>query len=224
MAVSFIRVLFLYVVVIICVRIMGKRQISQLQTSELVVTLLISNIAVIPMQNTEQPLTSGLVPILVLVSCEIIVSAIMLKSGKFRKLLCGRPIVVIDDGEIQQKEMRRLRMTTEDLSQQLRQLNVFKIEDVAFAIVETNGKLSVMKKPQKNMPDCSQLSLSVPDEGLEAVIVSDGEISDFSLSLCGLTTEWLNGVLAGKNLNVDDIFIMTANKNKHFNIIERQDK
>lgn len=201
---------------------MGKRQISQLQTSEFVVTLLISDIAVIPMQNSEQPLSSGIIPILVLVSFELIVSVIMLKSEKFRRLLCGRPIVVIDDGEIQQKEMRRLRMTTEDLSEQLRQMNVFKLEDIAFAIVETNGKLSVMKKAEKEQPDCSQLFLSVPDEGIETIVVSDGHISDFSLSLCGLTKEWVDGVLKGKNLNINDVFIMTANKNKQFNIIERQ--
>lgn len=224
MAISFVRTLVLYVIIISCIRIMGKRQISQLQTSELVVTLLISDIAVIPMQNSEQPLVSGLIPILVLVACEITASVIMMKSSKFRRFLCGKPIVVINDGVIEQKQMRRLRMSIEDLSEQLRQMDVFRFQDVAFAIMETNGRLSVMKKPEKQQPDCSQLYISVPDNGMETVVVNDGEISEFSLSLCGLSKEWLQGVLNGRNLRLKDVFLMTANKNKDFNIIERQEK
>ena len=224
MAICFIRTILLYIVIIFAVKLMGKRQISELQTSELVVTLLISNIAAIPMQNTGQPLLSGLLPIIILICCEIFVSALMLKSTKFRQTICGRPVVIINDGKIDQDAMRSLRMSTEDLSEQLRQLDVFSLQDVAFAIVETNGKISVLKKPQKLQPDVSMLGIVVPDNGIETVVISDGTVSDFSLNLCNLSHDWLFGVLQGQNVKLDDIFIMTANKDKNYNIIKKEGK
>ena len=223
MTISFVRTLLLYIVIIVAVRLMGKRQISELQTSELVVTLLISDIASIPMQDTGQPLASGLIPIAVLVMCEIFVSAMMLKSSKFRKMVCGRPLIVINDGKVDQKEMRRLRMSTEDLAEQLRQKDVFSFEDVAYAIVETNGKMSVIKKPDKEQPTAGMLGVALPDTGIETVVISDGVISDFSLSLCSKSLDWLDGVLRGKNLRADEIFIMTANRKGDFNIIKKDD-
>ncbi|MFR2805958.1 MULTISPECIES: DUF421 domain-containing protein [Eubacteriales] len=203
---------------------MGKRQISELQTSELVVTLLISDIASIPMQNTGQPLVSGLVPIFTLVAIEIILSVMMLKSGRFRKVICGRPIVVINDGKIQQSELRRLRMTTEDLFEDLRQNSIVSISDVAYAIVETNGKLSVVKKPGKDSVTPDMLQLVVPDTGIETVVISDGVISETSAKLCKKSVAWVEGVLKGKNLTADQVFLMTANTAGDFQIIKKEGK
>ncbi len=222
MTISFIRTLLLYAVVILAVRLMGKRQISELQTSELVVTLLISDIASIPMQDSGQPLASGLIPIAALVMFEIIISALMVKSTKFRKLICGKPIIVINNGKVQQSEMKRLRMTTEDLSEQLRQKNVFSFQDVAYAIVETNGKMSVIKKPDKEQPTAGMLAVPLPDTGIETVVISDGVVSEFSLQLCGQSTEWLSGVLAGQHLKAEDIFLMTANTKGDFFIVKKE--
>lgn len=222
MTITLIRTILLYIIVIICLRLMGKRQISELQPSELVVTLLISDIASIPMQNTAQPLLSGVLPIILLVSCELIISTLMVKSMKFRRFVCGKPIVVINDGKVQQDEMKRLRMTTEDLSEQLRQMNVFNISDVAFAIIETNGKMSVMKKATEEPPSAKDLGIVVPDESLYTVVVSDGEFSDYSLQLTGISRDWIQGVLKGKKINLEDVFIMTANKKKDFTIIKKE--
>lgn len=202
---------------------MGKRQISDLQTSELVVTFLISNIASIPMQNASIPLFTGLIPIIVLIVCEIVLSNIMLKSCKFRKFICGGPVVVINHGKIDQKLMKELRMSTEDLFEQLRQLDVFSLEDVEFAIIETNGQMSIMKKPNKQQVDAGMLGLNPPVQELETVIISDGEISESSLSLCNLSKKWLKNVLDRKHLTLKDVFIMTADKNKNFNIIKKED-
>lgn len=174
-----------------CDKNYGKRQIGELQTSELVVTLLISDIAAIPMQNTEQSLLSGIVPILILIVCEIIISLLMLKRAGFRRIICGKPIVIISDGKINQSEMHQLRMSTEDLSEELRQQGIFNIEDVGFAIVETNGKLSVLKKPEKDIPTAEELGIKTNDKGLEVVVISDGEISKYSLKICGLNRDWL---------------------------------
>lgn len=222
MAISLIRTILLYILIIFALKIMGKRQISELQTSELVVTLLISDLAAIPMQNTGQPLMSGLIPIVVLICFEIIISIIMLKNSKFRKLICGSPIVVINNGKVMQNELKILRMSIEDLFEELRQLDIFSLEDVSFAMVETNGKLSVLKKPDKQPPDASSLGVVVPDNGIDTVVVSDGEISDFSLSLCGLSKDWVKKVIKDRNINLNEVFIMTANKNKQFNIIRKE--
>lgn len=223
MTISLIRTIILYIMIIAAVRIMGKRQISELQTSELVVTLLISDIAAIPMQNTGQPLSSGIIPILVLVSCEIAASFFMVKNSRFRKLIAGKPQVVINNGTVDQAQMKRLRMSTEDLSEQLRQMNVFSIQDVAYAIVETNGKMSVMKKPAKEQVSASMLGIVAPDHGIDAVVISDGEISKFSLDLCNLTEDWVMGVLNGQNVRLEDVFIMTANPKKNFYLILKDD-
>ncbi len=223
MIISLIRTLLLYALIIVAIRLMGKRQISDLQTSELVVTFLISNIASIPMQNASIPLFTGLIPIIVLVVCEIVLSNIMLKSCKFRKFICGNPLIIINHGKINQKVMKELRMSTEDLFEQLRQLNIFKLEDVDFAIIETNGQLSIMKKPNKQQVDAGMLGLKISAQELETVVISDGEISESSLSLCNLTKNWVQNVLKEKNLALKDVFIMTADKSKNFNIIKKED-
>lgn len=148
MFISLIRTVLLYAFVILAVRIMGKRQISDMQTSELVITLIISDIAAIPMQNVEQPLVGGLVPIIILVSLEIIVSIIMLKSNRFRKIICGNPVVIIVDGKILEDKLRMLRISFEDLYSLLRQQGVFDVKDVKCAIVETNGSVSILENKE----------------------------------------------------------------------------
>ncbi len=224
MIISVIRTILLYIVIILAIRIMGKRQIGELQTSELVVTLLISDIAAIPMQNTEQSLLSGIVPILIPIVCEIIISFLMLKRAGFRRIICGKPIVIISDGKINQSEMHRLRMSTEDLSEELRQQGIFNIEDVGFAIVETNGKLSVLKKPEKDIPTAEELGIKTNDKGLEVVVISDGEISKYSLKICGLNRDWLFDILKKENTELNDVFLMIANRQGEYKIIEKERK
>lgn len=222
MTISFIRTLLLYILIIAAVRLMGKRQISELQTSELVVTLLISNIAAIPMQDSRQPLVSGVLPIMVLVVCELFTSWSMMKSGKFRKLICGKPIVIIDDGTVQQSEMRKLRLTTEDLFEQLREKNVFSLKDVAYAIVETDGRISIIKKPDKEQPTAGMLGIAVPNPSIETVVVSDGVVSNTSLQVCGKSEKWLEETLRHQNVRAEDIFIMTANTKGDYQIIPKE--
>jgi len=221
MITTLLRTLIVYVIIIIGLRIMGKRQISQLQTSELVVTLLISELAIMPIQNRNEPLLNGLIPMLLLIMCEVLVSFIMLRSGKFRKLICGKPIMVVENGIILQKQMRRLRMTTEDLIIQLRQNDIFYLNEVDFAIVETNGIMSVIKKAEYDYLTPSQIKLPTKKHILELVVVSDGEISDHSLKLCGKTRQWVMEKIETKNFKLSDIFIMTADITDKFTIVEK---
>lgn len=145
MLILLLRTVLIYAFIILAVRIMGKRQISDMQASELVITLVISDIVAIPMQDVEQPLLSGILPIVVLVSLEIIVSIIMLKSDKFRTLICGHPVIIVKDGKVLENQLRRLRISYEDLYSLLRQQEVFDIKSIKYAIVETNGSVSLLK-------------------------------------------------------------------------------
>lgn len=222
MLVSLARTLLMYGAILFAVRIMGKRQISQLQTSELVVTFLISELAVLPIQEGDQPLWRGLAPMGALVLCEILVSFGMLKSGRFRQMICGNPIVVIQRGQILQDQMRRLRMTTEDLCEQLRQNNVFYLEDVAWAIIETNGMMSVIRKTEEDPVTPKQLGLNPPSQGLEVVVISDGELSKHSLALSGKDLNWVEKRLKERGLRQSDVFIMTIRTDGKWRVIEKE--
>ena len=148
----------------------------------------------------------------------------MIKLPRLRRVICGKPVVVINDGTLDQKALRTLRMSTEDLSEQLREKDIFSLEDVAYALIETDGKLSVVKKPDKNTVTAGMLAIAVPDTGIEAVVISDGVISPFSLKLIRKSQAWLEGVLRGKNITQDKIFLMTADTSGSFNIIRKEGK
>ena len=222
MIISAIRTVILYLVIIITVRLMGKRQISELQTSELVVTLLMSDIASIPMQNTDQSLLSGIIPIMILLGCEIFISLIMLKHTSLRKLICGKPVTVIKNGEINQTAMTQLRMSTEELMEELRQKDVFSMDEVLFAVVETNGKMSVMKKAADDTVSPQQLNIKVSEKNIDTVVVSDGCIASDSLRYCGLDEKWLRNILANEKTDIRDIFIMIANSERKYKIIKKE--
>ena len=224
MLISILRTLVLYVFIILAIRLMGKRQISDMQPSELVVTLVVSDIASLPMQNTSQPLLSGVIPVLVLVSLEIATSVIMMKSRRIRRLVCGSPVVVIKDGELLQREMRRLRLTTEDLFAQLRQQDVFTLDDVQYCIVETNGTVSVLEKPEKRAPSVEQLGIKAEDNKLEAVVISDGELLKASPTLCCQNEKKVHNILKKNNKSLSDVFIMTLDSAGNYKIIDREKK
>ena len=223
MLITIIRTLLVYIFVIFAVRIMGKRQISDLQPTELVITLIISDIAAIPLENIEQPLLSGIIPILILIACEISASIFMLKNSKFRTLICGNPVVVIDDGKILQGAMKKLRLSTEDLCIQLRQQNIFSLDEIQYCIVETNGNISVLQKPENRTPTAKDMNINIQDTGIEAVVISDGEYLNKSLKLCGVSEKKIDIILKENNTSKEDVFIMTYNKIGEYNII-RVDK
>lgn len=222
MLISLVRTLLMYAAILFAVRLMGKRQISQLQTSELVVTFLISELAVMPIQEGDQPLWRGLAPMAALVLCEILVSFAMLKSGRFRQIVCGNPIVVVERGKILQDQMRRLRMTTEDLCEQLRQNNVFYLEDVAWAIIETNGMMSVIRKPEEDPVTPKQLGIQPSAQGLEVVVISDGELSAHSLALSGKDQNWIKRRLKEQGLSQEQVFLMTVRTDGKWRIIPKE--
>ena len=224
MFIYFIRTILLYIFVVLGLRLMGKRQIGELQPSELVVTLLISDIAAVPMQENGIPLISGLIPIFTLVAVELILSALMLKSDKVRSLISGKPVIIIREGKILQRQMKRVRFTIEDLMEDLRQMNIFRIEDVEYAIVETNGKLSILPKPDQMPANAGMLKVPAAGGGLPMLIISDGLVHKSALAVCGLDERWLDSVLRKQKIQPSDVFLMTADKSRNHQIILKEPK
>lgn len=165
MSITFLRTVILYLLVVIGLRIMGKRQIGEMQPSELVVAIMISDLASIPMQDIGIPLLSGVIPIFTLIIMEIALSHISLKSRKFRRILTGKPSVIIHNGKMLREEMEKIRFNTDDLKEQLRIQGYVKTDDIQFAILETNGQLSIIPKPKKQQATVEDVKNSSKEKG-----------------------------------------------------------
>lgn len=223
MLISLIRIIILYFFIIICMRFMGKRQLGELQPTELVITILLSEIAAIPLQDNGVPLINSVLAVLMLVSLEIINSALCLKSTKLRNLIEGNPIVVINDGVIDQKRMKQLRFSSEDLIEQLRQKDVFDINEVKYAIIETNGQLSVMLK-EKNQPITQEaLDSSVKEKSLQYIIVNEGRLLHKHFNECNMTEKKLKNILDENKITAEEILFMIADNLENYTIV-RKDK
>lgn len=216
-----IRTFILYVTVTLAIRLMGKRQIGDMQPNELVITLLISEIAAIPLQDTEQPMSIGLAAIFVLVFLEIIISILAMKSFFVRKLLNGQSVVIIKNGVIDQHAMRNVRMTVVDLIEQLRGQDVFNIEDVAFAVLEVNGNLSVLLKKDAQPISVKDAKLDLPDSKLPLPVISDGKIVYESLKALEITQQKLNKILKHQCDSIKDVFLMTLDRDGNHTIIKK---
>lgn len=223
MVISFIRTIILYLVVVTAMRIMGKRQIGELQPSELVVAILISDLAAVPMQETGIPLMSGIIPILTLVACEIVLSAVTVVSVRARRLITGHPVVVIANGQLLQHEMRRLRYTIDDLMEELRLCGYMALDEVSWAVIETNGKLSVFPTVQNKPATAGMLNVAQqPDSGLPRVVINDGTVIEDSLRILNRDREWLRNYLIPLNLSPHKVFLMTMDSQDKIIVIPRE--
>lgn len=186
-----VRAAILYILVVLIIRIMGKHQIGQLQPYELVVTILISELAAVPMQDTDIPLINGIIPILTLLIIQITLSLLSLKSTTARRIICGGPSILIENGKIQQSELTRLRYSISDLLEQLRLKNIPNISDVEYAILETSGKLSVIPKSQKRPVNPEDLKIETQYEGLPLTLIIDGILQHKQLQESHISEDWL---------------------------------
>ena len=199
MITAFIRTVILYFVITIGLRLMGKRQIGELEPTELVITLLISDLASVPMQDFGVPLLDGLVPIAVLLSLSMLVSYFNLKSIRFRNLVCGEPAILIQNGKVSQKAMAKNRFTLDELLEQLRSQGIFDLAAVKFAILETDGQLSVLPYAREQ------------SEALPTLIINDGRLMEKNLRHRGLNDVWLNRALQlHKISSVKDVFFLSV--------------
>lgn len=191
MLVVFARALILYIVVVISMRIMGKRQIGQLQPFELAIAIMISELAAVPMQNTGIPLINGIIPILTLLIAQLLMSLLSLKSIRARALICGKPTILIEKGKINEEALRKELYTINDLLEQLRIKDYPNIADVEYAILETNGQLSVIPKSQKRPLNPKDMDIKTDYEGVTIDVIIDGHILVNNLKAAGKDERWL---------------------------------
>ncbi len=222
MSVTLIRATVLYLIIIFLMRLMGKRQIGELQPSELVITILLSEIASIPMQDNRVPILHSVVALLALVAYEIFSSALSLKSNRLRALIQGHPVIVIRDGEIDMKALGKLRMTVNDLISLLRQKDVFDISQVSYAVFETNGKISVLLKPENRNSSVKDLGLFPEDSGMPFAVVCDGKLIEETLAESGFETDKINKLILSSRVPIEKIMILTVDKNGISYIAEKE--
>lgn len=208
MLIPLIRTLILYFLVVTAIRIMGKRQIGEMQPSELVVAIMISDLASIPMQEVDIPLLSGIVPVLTLLLCEVTMSYLCMKSPALRKIFAGEPSIVVYEGKLKIEEMRRLRFSLADLLEQLRINGCEGIGQVEVAVLETNGQLSIVKKPDYcnvTLGDMNMKKKSI----LPYLVITDGMVNKSELARSGRDEKWLERELKKRNIeNIEEVFFM----------------
>jgi len=222
MLVTLFRTSFLYVFIIISMRLMGKRQIGEMQPNEFVITILISELAAIPIQDIDSPISNAFISISVLIILEIILSIVSMKSRIVRRAVNGKYAVIIKDGIIDQKQMKAMRMTADDLFEELRLKDVFNIEQVAYAIVENNGKMSVLLRPEHNPATAGQMNIPTEDKGMELLVVSDGHIEENRIKSFKLDDKAIEREIKKHKLKVEDIFVMTVDRQNTFQIIKKK--
>ena len=215
MLLSYIRSIILYMILIATIRLMGKRQIGQMEASEFVVTMLVANLASIPMQDGGIPLFSGIVPILTVLGVELLLSALSLRSIRLRKIFCGKPVILIENGRILRENLERTRVTLDELSGHLREKDVLDPRTVQYAILETNGNLSVFPYPKERPATAREAGISVKKQYLPITIISDGHLLHENMAFAGKNKEWLHKVLTQYNSTITDTWLLTVDGGDH---------
>ena len=211
---SYLRTILLYMVLILGVRLMGKRQIGQMEASEFVVTMLVANLAAIPMQDSGIPLYTGLVPILTVLGMELVLSWLILKNMALRKFFCGKPVILIDNGHILQENLRRTRVTLDELMGHLREKDVLDIRSVQYAILETNGNLSVFPYPKERPAAAKDAGIQAKKQTLPITIIEDGCLLEENLRLSGMDEVWLRRVLQNHTATLEETFLLAVEDGK----------
>ena len=217
-----VRTVLIYLCVLFAMRLMGKRQLGELQPEELVSTILISNLASISIESEEVPVTASLIPLFLIAALELLGSILSFQSQKFFTLMSGRPKTVILDGQIDQNALRTLRLTTADLMEALRGKDVFDPRDVSYAVVETNGSLSVALRPEKEPATLSDLALKVQHGQATIPFVLDGQVLDDNLHWCGKDHAWLERTAQANTLLVEEILLLIGNDTEDYFLLKKE--
>lgn len=223
MLVSVFRCIILYVAVVVAVRIMGKRQIGELQPSELVVTILLSEFAALPLQDLNMPLIWGILPMFLMAALELLMSFFTLKSMRFRALCYGRPVVLIYQGLINQRELLRTRVSVEDIMEAMRNNGILAIEDIQMAVLETNGTLSIIPKPEAAAPIAKDLKIKVPKSGgIPSILIMDGHIVERTVRERNMNEEQVHNILKGYQMPIKDVFVLTIDDDGKTYMVKRE--
>lgn len=217
-----VRTVLIYLCVLFAMRLMGKRQLGELQPEELVSTILISNLASISIESEEVPVTASLIPLFLIAALELLGSILSFQSQKFFNLMSGRPKTVILDGQIDQNALRTLRLTTADLMEALRGKDIFDPRDVSYAVVETNGSLSVALRPEREPATLSDLALKVQHSQATIPFVLDGQVLDDNLRWCGKDHAWLERTAQANTLLVEEILLLIGNDTEDYFLLKKE--
>ena len=213
MAIIFIRTVILYFAILVSMRVMGKRQLGELEISEFIVAALIADLAATPLQDIDIPLLNGLLPIMIMFCLEIIIAGLNMKSVRLRKFTYGRPEIIIRNGRIDRASMRRNRFTIDELMQELRSQGQSDASNVAYGVLETNGQLSLILTPAAMPPAASMLGIEPKDTGYAHIIINDGRILDKNLALLGRDRRWLGNELRRRGIrSAEDVYILTLSE------------
>ena len=219
-----IKGIIIYIIVAIAVRLMGKRQIGELQPGELVITILLSQIATMPLQDKNFPMLNGIALVFLFVTLELLSSFLAMKFRPYRTVMQGHSVLIIKDGHILQKNLSIIRYSTDDLLEALRLKDVFDISDVQYAYIETNGSVSVKLKKKADYITAEDMGINYSEHTLPCLVKSDGKIVDRDFHLCNMTNEKLMKILKKSNLQVSGVFLMTADAGGNTNIVRKDKK
>ena len=222
MLISYLRTAFLYLVLILSVRMMGKRQIGQMEASEFVVTMLVANLASIPMQDAAIPLYSGLLPILVVLGMELSLSGLILRSVWVRKFFCGKPVILIDNGKILLENLRRPRVTLDELMGHLRSKDVLDVQTVQFAILETDGSLSVFPYSEERPATAKEAGIRTEKQYLPITIIEDGYVSKENLQKSGKDQAWLEETLCQYQATRQGTLLLMVDQGEHVVLFRKE--
>jgi uncharacterized membrane protein YcaP (DUF421 family) len=220
--IAFARTLLLYLILIAVIRLMGKRQLGQMEPAEFVVTMLVANLAAIPMQDGGIPLLSGLVPILTVLGSGLILSWLSLRCIRVRRLLCGKPVILIENGRILQNNLRRTGITMDELTGHLREKDVLNIRQVQFAILETDGGFSVFPYPKYQPASAKDAGIEAKPQHLPITIIEDGHLFRENLTLSGKDDSWLARVLQQQDAVISSTWLLTVDKADQVNFVAKE--
>ncbi len=213
MVIAVIRTVILYLIITFGIRLLGKHQVSELEPAEFALALIIADIASVPMQDFGIPLLTGIIPIITLLCLSMILSIISMKSLKLRALLTGVPSILVRDGQLDQKEMRRNRMTLDEILEELRLQGYTDLAQIRYLILETNGQMSILPYSSERPPAAKDLDVTVDDAGLPLVLINDGRLISANLNYRGLNEEWLQSCLKKQGVaDHRDVFLLTVDE------------
>ena len=224
MLIVFIRTVIIFAILIAVLRLMGKRHLGELEIGELVTTLMISEIATLPLENPSVPLLYAIIPLSTLMLFEVGISMILTKFPRLKNLISPRPSVIIRQGKLDQKELRRLRISMDEFLSVLRQNNVADISDVNYAIMEQNAKITIVPKAEASPPTIKEFNLPRRDKGIPHILIADGVVNEYNLKSSNKTKEWLSGELKKRNITSNDVFLFTVNDVDDVYIIKKENE
>ena len=219
----FARTVIIYIFLLTIMRLMGKRQLGELEVSELVSTLLLSDIAALPITDPDIPLVFAIIPIILITAFEVTLSVLLTRFPAIKNLISARPSALINKGRIDRKEMAKNRISIDELFSELRQKDVADISEIEYAILEQNGKITVVKKQLYSPATLNDLGIKAKECGIPHIIIADGRIDKHGLGQVKKDTGWLEAYLRARKLSLSEVYLMTVDDSDTINIIKRKD-